>query len=120
MWPMTPRPRTARNRAAGDRASVDGAPLTLQRAHDVLGRRWMTMTGRSDAQRRAFYEYAARLYAEAANEDPDHHFEALALAALAQQDAEQLGPDDSASNCPAKTCRRAEFHYCLSEGEHSR
>lgn len=79
------------------------APATLDRAHAVVGRRRPHLDASVD-QWRAFYEYSARVYFAVAQRDDRHHFEALAYAGLAQQDAEQLR-DASHQGCSASASR---------------
>lgn len=79
--------RTARSKATG--TAADREPSTLQQAHDVLRRQRPQATASADRWR-AHYEKAARIYASVAELDDAHHFEALAFAGMAQEDAEQF------------------------------
>lgn len=82
--------RTARGKATG--TAADDGPVTLHQAHDVL-RRQRPQTMESTSRWRAFYENAARIYTSVAALDGDHHFEALALAGIARDDAEKVGAE---------------------------
>jgi hypothetical protein len=66
--------------------------VTLQQAHDVL-RRQRPPVSASAAKWRAFHEKAARIYTSVAELDGDHHFEALAFAGMAREDAEKFGTE---------------------------
>lgn len=80
------------NKKALGRAWVDGQPATLQQAHDLL-RRERPNVGASTSAWVAFHEKAASLYATVAETDADHHFEALAFASIAREDAEKVRAD---------------------------
>jgi hypothetical protein len=82
--------RTARAKASG--TAADSEPVTLQQAHDVL-RSQRPQVSASAKSWRAYYEKAARTYTSVAALDDAHHFEALALAGLAHEDAEKLRTD---------------------------
>jgi hypothetical protein len=65
-------------------------PVTLQQAHAEL-RRQRPGVAASPARWRVFHERAAEVYSSVAELDGDHHFEALAWAAMAREDAEKCG-----------------------------
>ena len=69
---------------------ADGEPVTLRQAHDVLRRQRPDVTA-SAVRWREFHQRAARVYASVAELDRDHHFEALACAAIERQDAQKCG-----------------------------
>jgi hypothetical protein len=69
-------------------------PVTLQQAHDVL-RRQRPGVAASPARWRVFHERAVQIYTSVAELDGDHHFEALAFAALAKDDAAKCGREGS-------------------------
>lgn len=74
---------------APGRARVEGGPVTLQQAHDVLRR--LRPRGTTSARKwQAYYLEAARVYSTVADVDTDHHYEALTFAAAAQEDAEKF------------------------------
>ncbi len=77
------------NKKALGRAWVDGQPATLQQAHDLL-RRERPDIGAPASAWVAFHQKAASLYAKVAETDSDHHFEALAFASIAREDAEKV------------------------------
>ena len=68
---------------------VVGEPVTLEQAEDTLRRERPGIEASAD-QWRAFHEHAAQVYYAVADRDSDHHFEALALASLARDDAERV------------------------------
>lgn len=80
------------NKKAPGRAWIDGQPETLQEAHDSL-RRERPDAGAPTSAWVAFHEKAASLYATVAETDADHHFEALAFASIAREDAEKVRAD---------------------------
>lgn len=73
-------------------AAADREPVTLQQAHDVL-RRQRPPVSASAKRWRSFHENAARLYTSVAELDHAHHFEALAFAGMARDDAEKVSTE---------------------------
>jgi hypothetical protein len=75
-------------RTAKNGAGVGDQPVTLQQALAALGRR-RPQRDAPPEQWREFHLREAQLYATVADLDTAHHYEALALASLAQQDADR-------------------------------
>ena len=71
------------------RLVVGGDPETLEQAEDMLRRQKPAITASAD-EWRAFHEHSARVFHAVADVDADHHFEALALASIARDDATKV------------------------------
>jgi hypothetical protein len=74
--------------ATREKTATEGHPVTLEQADAQLRRRRPERRAPVE-QWRAFHLCAAQMYATVADVDARHHNEALALAALAEHDANQ-------------------------------
>jgi hypothetical protein len=71
----------------------------LQDAHGQVARQWPGRHASAEAFR-AYHEYAARTYQQAAQIDTDHHHEALYWAQQARHNAEEFGAQITSSATP--------------------